>query len=531
MEKGTAQSLRLFNLLEEPIFRVQTREGRRRLSLPEVFEALGRDEIEHFLGLQKHQEDPFHVFLSYLGAAVLARNGEEDPVRPADYWRDKLRALAGPAGDDAWTLVVEEMLQPAFMQPPLPRADHARLKPTAYTPDELDLLPTAKNHDLKKARASSAEVDGWVYALISLQTMSGYYGRGNRGISRMNSGYGNRPIAEVVRSFRPGRRWKDAVERLLLHRREVLRRPFGYDPHQGLVLVWTEIWDGKTSLPLRRLDPFYLEICRRIRLRSDGTSIVQADSLPADNDRIAAKDLKGVVGDAWLPVVMPKDAKDEPKAYTVPPEGISVDTLRRLIFEEGFELGALQKPLDRWQGDVYFSISVLVRGEGKTNGFYHQIVTIPERAHPRLWKRQEQRETFAKLSKNAVERAGEVEHRILKPAVYALLGNLERGGRENVTFKTWWERAAREYTAAWEDAFFPWLWSVPEDVSRDEALQEWTRKLYSIALEVLRETERRLPSKEGRRYQTVAAAERIFLGAFYNRFSELSQQRKEEVHP
>ncbi|RKQ84260.1 CRISPR-associated Cse1 family protein [Brockia lithotrophica] len=515
--------MRLFNLLEDPIFRVQVQQGMERLSLPEVLESLGRDEIEHFVGLQKHQEDAFHVFLSYLGAAVLARNNVNDPVRSKDYWRDKLRGLAGPAGDDAWTLVVDDLDKPAFLQPPIPEGDQRRLEATAFTPDELDLLPTSKNHDLKKARASSAEVDVWAYALISLQTMSGYYGRGNRGISRMNSGYGNRPIAEVVRSFRPGRRWQDAVERLLLHRREVLEGSFGYDPH-GLVLVWTVPWDGKTSLLLRQLDPFYLEICRRIRLRSDGVSIVRADSVPADNDRIAAKEFKGVVGDAWLPVVT-----DDLKAYTVPPDGLSVDTLRRLIFEDGFKLGALQKPLDHWQGDVYFSVSVLVRGEGKTNGFYHRIVPIPERVHPRLWKRQEQRTTYAQLSKNAVERAGEVQHRVLKPAIYALLGGLERNGRESVTFKAWWERAAGEYTAAWENEFFPWLWSIPEDESRDEALREWTRKLYSIALEVLRETEHRLPRKEGTRYQTVAAAERIFFGAFYNRFPELFPAKKEEV--
>ena len=133
------------------------------------------------------------------------------------------------------------------------------------------------------------------------------------------------------------------------------------------------------------------------------------------------------------------------------------------------------------------------------------------------------------MSKKAVERAGEVEHRILKPAIYALLGGLERNGRESVTFKTWWERAAGEYTEAWEDEFFPWLWSVPEEETHDEALRDWTHKLYSIALKVLRETEHRLPRKEGRRYQTVAAAERIFFGAFKNRFSDLTPARKEEV--
>ena len=56
------------------------------------------------------------------------------------------------------------------------------------------------------------------------------------------------------------------MTRLLQHRQSVLEDAYGFDPN-GLVLVWLEPWDGQTSLPLSMLDPVYVEICRRIRLK------------------------------------------------------------------------------------------------------------------------------------------------------------------------------------------------------------------------------------------------------------------------
>src|SRR5690606_21548601 len=95
-------------------------------------------------------------------------------------------------------------------------------------------------------------------------------------------------------------RWQDATLRLLQHRQDVLAGPYGFDPN-GLVLVWLEPWDGHTSLDLARLDPFYVEICRRVRLRG-GDRVTSVDRYRSWVPRIAAQPLKGVVGDAWLPV-------------------------------------------------------------------------------------------------------------------------------------------------------------------------------------------------------------------------------------
>ncbi|MCB1822763.1 MAG: type I-E CRISPR-associated protein Cse1/CasA, partial [Candidatus Competibacteraceae bacterium] len=120
------------NLLTEPVFRVQTPRGPQAWSLPALLAALGADTVESLPGLQRHQEDAFHIFLCYLAGAVLARADLQDPIQPEAFWRDGLRRLAGREDDCAWTLVVEDVMQPAFMQAPLAnKSDWAAFKPKA----------------------------------------------------------------------------------------------------------------------------------------------------------------------------------------------------------------------------------------------------------------------------------------------------------------------------------------------------------------------------------------------------------------
>ena len=64
--------------------------------------------------------------------------------------------------------------KPAFMQPPASSVDRlSDYKSTVITPDQLDMLVTSKNHDLKSAVALSGGPDDWLFALISLQTPGG----------------------------------------------------------------------------------------------------------------------------------------------------------------------------------------------------------------------------------------------------------------------------------------------------------------------------------------------------------------------
>lgn len=519
------------NLLSDPLLRVQTDKGLQPMSLPALMAALGRDEVDHLIGIQCHQEDAFHVFLCYLAGAILARREENNPIQDEDYWREGLRALAGKAGDDAWTLVVDDLARPAFMQVPLPKEDHDKLKLKAATPDALDLVLTAKNHDVKRTRASHPHPDNWVYALVSLQTMDGFSGSGNQGISRMSSGYGNRPVVELVRERNLGGRWRDAVLRLLSHRRKVLSGEYGYDP-QGLVLVWLEPWDGRTSLPLSCLDPFYVEICRRVRLRGSDT-IRRADFAPSECVRIAAKQLRGIVGDAWLPIDLGRADKGKTsteKALTVPSVGLTPGILRRIVFGDGLQTTALQRPLETWQGQLWLRVSVLVRGEGRTDGFHEREIPIPPPVQHRVFGPPAQREPLAALGKSAIEYAGTMQNRVLKPAVLAYLeGAPDRLQFDRDSAQAWWTRFGRRFETLWSEDYFPWLWSVPEPFDELTVLKEWTLHMRDLALTVLREVEQTMPVHAGLPYRTRVQAERRFWGALYNTFPFLKEEKHERV--
>lgn len=509
------------NLLTDPLFRVETEKGVESLNLPALFAGLGQNNVHHFVGIQEYQYDAFHVFLCYLAGAVLARRGRIDPVQDEEFWRDGLLGLAGNSGHEAWRLISDDDTKPAFMQPPL-QGEKRKPSTVMHTPDELDLLLTAKNHDLKQSRAAVAEIDTWLYALISLQTMSGFSGRDNFGIARMNSGYGNRAIVELFRNHEPGWRWIDALRRLLAYRTHILEGSFGYDS-QGLVLTWLAPWDGSSSLELAELDPFFIEICRRIRLRGEDRDRVEhADFFPSVQRRISAKDLNGVVGDPWLPVDLKgidRGKNAGVKALTFPPGGITAEHMRRLLFEEDLKLGMLQKPGPDWEGDYWLSVSVLVRGKCITDGFHTWKMRIPRQRVPSIFGRSAGRDELQELSRDAIAYAATMQHRILKPAVFSyVLGAPKKFNFDDPFGNSAWARAAIRFESLWSTEYFPWLFSVPDPFTEQEQLSRWVGILRDNALTVLRETENGFANHSSRQYRILTETRNRFWGGFYKNF-------------
>ena len=149
----------MYNLLNDSIIRVRTYNGEAvSLTLPGVLAALIRNEIASFPGLRPHQAPAWHMFRVQLAALALQRAGEEELSKDADHWAELLRALTPDfPGDEPWHLIVEDRAKPAFMQPSEPE----EIKYTGVVPaaDQLDMLITAKNHDLKQAIAEMAEPD------------------------------------------------------------------------------------------------------------------------------------------------------------------------------------------------------------------------------------------------------------------------------------------------------------------------------------------------------------------------------------
>lgn len=507
------------NLLVDPVFRVRTSEGISRHTLPELMALLGEDKLEGLPGLQRHQEDAFHVFLCYLAGVVLARSGASDPRRDADYWREGIRNLTrqeGCADDSAWTLVVEDPTKPAFMQPPAP--DKATFeqdyKPKAASPDALDVMQTAKNHDVKSTRAISTDPEAWIYALVSLQTTIGFLGAGNQGISRMNGGFGSRPFVAWRSDPRFGTRFNRDVEALIAQRPTLLKPPYPYQPG-GKTLLWIGSWDGTTSLSLNSLDPFYIEIARRIRIAQHQGKLT-AWGASCEKTRVAAKELSGNLGDPWIPINIKTNG-----ALTVPESGLTPSLLRDLIFGDGnLRPAAMQMP-STITGSGWLYASVLVRGQGTTDGFHEATIRIPERARPALFGGGVRRDQLAKLSKQGLAIAATIQFKALRPALFSFM----EGGPESIVLdKTevakWVDNAVHPFGLNWNPLYFDWLWSTLDTPDEDAALRPWFEQLRQLAQDTLGRAMARAPLRGGRSYRAKTKAQGLFIGSLYKNFPQ-----------
>ena len=296
----------MHNLLTDPVIRFDKTGGKRaEASLAEVYAVLMADEVDAFPALRPHQRHAWHAFLAQLGAMSMHQAGMIEPPTGASQWTALLRGLTPDFPDDEpWHLVVDDITKPAFMQPPARSTERETDYKVAFeTPDKLDMLVASKNHDLKAAVAARASQDDWIFALITLQTMEGFGGAGNYGISRMNGGLGNRPAFTIAPSSRgPGAHVRRDIVALLEYRPTLLNEYPMTDG--GAALLWITAWDGTPAeaLLLDRLDPLYIEVCRRIRLRSHGDGALGSVKSTSKAARINSKALAGRTGDPWTPV-------------------------------------------------------------------------------------------------------------------------------------------------------------------------------------------------------------------------------------
>ena len=128
------------------------------MSLPDVYGVLAADAVASFPALRPHQRHAWHAFLAQLGVIATHRSGVAVAPRKAGEWLALLRELTAEFGDDEpWRLIVDDPARPAFMQCPATTAlgQYRRL---VATPDDLDVLVTAKNHDVKQAVATGGQI-------------------------------------------------------------------------------------------------------------------------------------------------------------------------------------------------------------------------------------------------------------------------------------------------------------------------------------------------------------------------------------
>jgi CRISPR system Cascade subunit CasA len=532
------------NLMTDGLITVRQASGREcRLSLPGVLAAMERDQVRSFSRLLPHQSHPWHAFLCQLAAMCLQGVGVELPdpygLEPhrllgehtEEQWRAMLHGLTpGYENDEPWRLVVEDLSQPAFMQPPAPEDDWGVFKDSTSYPDELDVLVPSKCHGLKFPLQNQPAVEDWMFTLISIQTHGAYMGRGNYGIVRQNGGYATRPGLSLCASDSPCSRWARDVRVIRDHfESHFYERHDGLFGRDGIKLLWLEPWGGgkAEALELKQLDPLFIEVCRRIRLEAWVDDGIRARRAGTKAQRVAGKDLKGNLGDPWIPI---KDTGKEPSAFNARP---GYQNTQEVLFGGRNEKAKyqyipalLQKPQEWEKGqDLLVRFRVLLRSDGKTEGYHERFILVPSGMVMVLGQK---RETAAEAAKDMVGKVSEVEYKVLKPAlVLALQANRDAPEYEQKETTGWVDAKLRALDLEVDEHFFEQLWKCLELVGEQEDyFQPWKSFLRTKAIEHFNRAMDELPLPQALIYKARARAE----GYFYGRMNSILKIEKGEAN-
>ena len=491
-----------YNLLHEPLigWRDVALGDQHQGSLPEVLAALAADQVRDFPRLRVHQRHPWHAFLVQLAAIALHRAGQSEPWHSADDWCAALRALTPDHPDDAPWCLVAPSDRPALLQAPVDGVmDDWEI--SVHTPDRLDMIGTSKNHDLKRARMRIAKPEDWLFALVSLQTQAGSNSGSYKGISRMNSGAGSRPGVEKKKKGNFGKRWFTDLN-FLQESRKLITKDFGFLEANGIDLVWMKPWNGVSSIPFEVLDPYYIEICRRIRITFDGLRF-SAYTAKTPISRIEENALrKGVTGDPWTPI-----NKEESKIMAIPRSGFGYELISKFLFFDGlYKYGATQS-VANWPDGVILELicqGIAPDGNSKTSGYHERRVPISPKLRLRMMGAQ--RPLLAKLAKNRIQAIADMR-KLLWNSLALLFANGEnKRGDDAVNDRA--SRFAQPFEQQEDARFFDdlTLQAEAEDGQQDAIYLQWLLGLADRAEAVLRQAFDAGPRSGMQRYKAQSAA-------------------------
>lgn len=486
----------LHDLLESPLLTWRDA-GRRRgtATLPGILSRLASGELGDFPRLRTHQLHPWCMFLTQLAAIALHRAGQTDPRLDEKAWCGLLLALT-EGKHEPWCLVVKDLGQPAFFQPPVPETTLDPWK-TQEAPDDIDVLVTAKAHDVKASLIAGDDIEAWVYALVTLQTTQGYPGRGYTGVARMKGGYGNRPRVGLAPDQTLAARFLRDVA--VLHDAWPTLTARGFS-NSGIGLVWMQPWDGRASLALNELAPHFIEVCWRVRCVSNAGRVI-CRYTTTDTRRCLPKVDTGDVGDPWAPI-----EREVRGMLTVGSRGFHYDLLRRLLFENDFEPAAAQSLVPGDPDLVLLVATALVRGQGKTEGLHERVLTLTGPIRRRLGLP----DGRAMVGRRAEERVASTE-RMHNKVLYPALKQLG-------------ELAADDFDDRVDERFFDRLFATLEDNDEDARLA-WERDLRDLAEAELQRAISRCALPSARRYKVVSAAEGMFAGCLKKNFPDIQAAR------
>lgn len=500
---GYAVTLR-YNLLDEPLIRTRlVADGQpKSFSLPALFVALANDEVRDFPALRPHQRHPWHAFLVQLAAMAMHRADREEVFDTESAWKEALLGLTPDDPDGAAWCLISPHDRPAFMQAPVPGGRVDGWTDDSPSPDSIDVLVTSKNHDLKQERIRLSKADDWIYGLVSLQTQAPFPGAGNYGIARMNGGSSSRPGLGVVLCKGFGNRWKRDVAIAVQHRQELLK--LGYKERDGIELLWLIPWDGEKAFSFSQLDPFFIEICRRVRLIeiSAGIRALRTTTKGPRISKDEAKARKGNTGDLWTPV-----HAVEGKSLGVSASGFNYKRLAELAYGSEFKKPPAQIiGTTEIAGQIELVAQSIAGGQSTTDGYHERRIPISPTVRRLLLDRQTNR--LASVAKERVYAVGQLAF-LLRNSILVLLDggktrNNPRDIPESLSKKAAYLAAAFEEL---EDArFFSALNNEIESDQPETEHLNWLLSMASSAETILKRAFAAGPQCGEQRYRAQAAA-------------------------
>jgi CRISPR system Cascade subunit CasA len=504
----------IHNLLAEKLISVRYEDGSiDKLTLPGVLCKLSKEDIESFTALQPHQEQAWYCFLVQLAAMAIHESEAKTVEGDEAEWAGRLRTLTkGFPKDEPWCMVVEDLGKPAFMQTPVPEGSLKAYKSSFSIPDEIDTLIVAKDHDVKTLRVYKPSIGNWIFTLINLQTMQGFLGRGNYGIVRMNGGFANRPFLSFASSESLAFRYRRDTA-ILLDRHGALCEKYEFTKNAGNKLLWLQTWDGNAQLVLKNMDPYFIEICRRIRFEMGAKGII-CRSANTEGYRIINENVNGITGDPWNVV-----NSEEAKSFSLASVGFTYKTIQTILFEASY----LKPPCLEFQkkdsGDWLLIAKGLVRGQGITEGLHERKIPIPGKIRF-MFDTVEGQSNLSKVSKQMITDAADFINKVFRMAVYALLQpDTEKFDFKDERPQKWSKRLDHEI----DRMFFNRLWQFTEG-DYEENRKAWLSDLKTFGENLLNQAFDSVPLSSIRKYKTISSAEGRFVGSFYNAFPFMKPQ-------
>lgn len=489
-----------YGLLDDPIFSVTLVDGAQsQYSLTEILHGLATGSIVSFDALQAHQQQAWHCFLVQLAAMAVARHNDNKFPESPHEWKKCILSLSDNI-EEAWYLVVEDLSKPAFMQVPVsaPTLKVAGYKSDIETPEDLDTLLLSRNHDVKANKIHYAQAEHWIYSLINNQTMNGNMGRGNYGIVRMNGGFGSRSFIGYTKKLQLFDRFHHDIAMLLRYRNRLM---VNYKK-DGYAYLWINNWDGskESGLPIYECDPYFIEICRRIRF-TEQKNILLCNRANSEATRIKAPDnLCGNTGDPWTPIT----AKEQ-KSLTISSTGFPYQLIQKVMLGEEYQKPVSIEYIDGDDESVYLVCQGLARGQGKTEGLFQRTILVPGSVKSRLFSDPSEKEKLAKRAAERVEMTDKTTSKVLWTAIGKLLSNGSEQRVDSNKIKPWIKKFDKEI----DQLFFNELWdSVHQD--QEEARNKWAEILFQEAEKVYKQAEQSTPLASFRKYRALSSARSMF---------------------